>query len=220
MLNLPTIDGLVVCENYSDYFAQCASSWAKNLRSVLVVTSNRDEATQKLASDHGFDVFKTDVFWEHGAKFNKGAAIAQAYESREWNDWVLFFDADIKPPEDLLERLPAIEPGTLYGAKRILENGKAIEEGEIVGAFSLFHSSDKHAQNRPIVDTHWEHCGNYDSVFQGQWDADKKVRLAIEVLHIGSPFTNWCGRGNDAAMRKMWAMRRANHGWAHERIRK
>lgn len=213
------IDGLVVCENYSDYFSQCVAGWKKVLRSMLVVTSNRDKETESLCMSHGLDVFKTDVFWDRGAKFNKGAAIAEAYESKEWSDWVLFFDADMNPPEDLSASLEDLSPGTLYGVNRILESGEKIIETEIAGAFMLFHSEDKNAKRKPIVDVSWYHCGNYDSKFQGQWDADKKIKLNVDVLHLGTPFENWCGRGNKPEMDRLWRRRRQYQGFMHERIK-
>lgn len=213
------IDGLVVCENYSDYLCQCIENWKKSLRSILVVTSNRDIDTHNLVEMYELDIFKTDVFWERNAKFNKGAAISQAYNSRQWDDWVLFFDADIKPPDNIASMIGCPIVGNLYGANRVLENGEKINESEIVGAFSLFHSSDKNAKIRPIVDVHWSHCGNYDSRFQGRWDADRKIKLPIEVTHLGAPFENWCGRGNAAAMKSLWEKRARNRGYAHEKIK-
>jgi len=216
------IDGLVVCENYSDYFCQCVENWKKGLRSVTVVTSFRDVETFNLARSSGLELFMTDIFWDNGAKFNKGAAIAGAYSSREWSDWVLFFDADINPPANWMEQICAKpghpEIGNLYGAHRVLENGKKITEGEIVGAFMLFHSSDQNAQVRPIVDTHWSHCGNYDSTFQDRWPKEKRIKFGMKVQHIGHPFQNWCGRGNAEGMQDLWDQRAENKGWKHERI--
>lgn len=216
------IDGLVVCEKYSDYFCQCIGNWKKGLRSITVVTSERDLETIRLCTSHEIEPFVTDVFWKNGAKFNKGASIADAYASREWNDWVLFFDADINPPENWMEQICAKpghpEIGNLYGAHRVLENGKPIVEGEIVGAFMLFHSSDKNAKFRPIVDAHWSHSGNYDSTFQDRWTKEKRIKFGMKVQHIGQPFQNWCGRGNAEGMKDLWNQRREKKGWRHERI--
>lgn len=216
------IDGLVVCENYSDYFSQCVEVWKRGLRRIVVVTSRRDEKTQKLALENGLKCHLTEVFWDNGAKFNKGAAIAEAFSYYDWNDWVLFFDADILPPENWMEQItnkpPHPEIGCLYGAHRRLESGSLIKEGEITGSFSLFHSSDQNAQVRPIVDTHWSHCGNYDSTFQDRWQPKQRIKFGMEVRHLGLPFKNWCGRGNHAAMTELWDQRRKQQGWEHERI--
>lgn len=216
------IDGLVVCENYSDYFRQCVEVWKKSLRRILVVTSPRDRETALLAYEYGLDTFMTNVFWENGAKFNKGAAISQAYETMEWKDWVLFFDADIKPPEDWMGQICANPEhpkiGNLYGAHRVLEDGKAIKEGEITGSFCMFHGGDPNAQVKPIVDTHWSHAGNYDSVFQSRWPSENRIKFGMKVTHLGKPFENWCGRGNSEDMTALWKERGKKKGWSHETI--
>jgi hypothetical protein len=42
--------------------------------------------------------------------------------------------------------------------------------------------------------------------------------LPLTDTHLGPPGVNWCGRGNDQAMRQLREDRRRRGGWQHERI--
>ena len=221
--------GITTSVNYSDYLEKSIPIWKANLSRVLVITTLADILTQDLANHYLCDVLTTDVFYEKGAHFNKGAAISQGFNHLERHaeaehtdplDWILFFDADIIPPITLRHDIETanIQPGRLYGVQRVHENGSRIPDGEIAGCFQLFHVSDKNAQQRPIVDTCWNNASCYDSAFERRWNHNEKEFLPITVIHQGEQGKNWAGRGNDAAMQKLLSERRTRGGWKHERI--
>ena len=119
-------------------------NWLRGLSSLTVVTSPFDVETVALAAPQiNTAVFRTEVFWDGGADFNKGAAMAHAFERAETfpehpflqsladvrgrdhaDHWFLFFDADIVPPKDWYQRTVAEnpQPGNIYGARRFVRN--------------------------------------------------------------------------------------------------
>lgn len=217
------ITAQTICVDYAPQLARSLSLWAAGCDRLLVVTAERDAATRELCEQHGVPVLLTDVFWDRGAKFNKGAGISAGFDhlqSERPSEWHLFFDADIIPPPDWHAQLEKhrVTPGRLYGSDRFLENGRLIREGELAGCFHLAHASDPAMAVRPIVDTHWTHAGNYDSTFQCRWPNSLRVKLPLRMTHVGDPFRNWCGVGNAAGMGELWAARRRHGGWQHERI--
>lgn len=209
---------MVVCVDYSDHLSRGLERWRDGTNSLLVVTAPRDAATQALCKAFNVPVFLTDVFWANGAKFNKGAAMAEAYRTLEKKDWMLFFDADIEPPAGWRQRLAMAKPGRLYGARRFEANGARITDPGLAGFFHLAHLSDPHMQHDPIVDVHWYHAGNYDTTFQDRWHRSKQLWLPLRVAHHGTPGKNWCGVGNEAAVEALHAERRARKGWRHETL--
>jgi hypothetical protein len=65
---------------------------------------------------------------------------------------------------------------------------------EFAGYFQLFHASDPVLQRTPWHETDWTWAGGADSFFHQKWSESNKVRPPFEVLHLGPPFINWCGR--------------------------
>lgn len=208
--------GFVVCVDYDDYLAQVLLEWKYACDNVVVVTSFTDRKTFTLAKKSGVSVYQTDVFYKDGAYFNKGRALAQAYESFAPEDWVVFFDADIFAPEIDLLSCNALNQESIYGAKRKLVNGKLCDDPEPCGWFLLFHAQAQAARVRPIVDTHWRHAGNYDSTFVHRFPHWEWLDLTVE--HIGEPGKNWCGRGKESLMRELLEERVRRGGWEHETI--
>jgi glycosyltransferase involved in cell wall biosynthesis len=216
------ISAFTVCVDYSDYLSSSLALWQATLDSLVVVTSHADKLTQGLCEALGVRVHATDVFYASGAKFNKGAALAEAYAASPTPpDWVLFFDADVIPPPDWLVHVQACQPtpGCLHGCFRDELDGSPIKDPDIAGFFHLAHISDANMQQVPIVDTHWTHAGAYDSTFQNRWPKDKRIRLPLRLIHQGETWKNWCGRGNTDAMQELLANRRRKGGdWKHETI--
>ncbi len=221
------IHGLVVCVNYADYLARSLDRWLSGLTSLVVVTDLRDLDTatligEQLAEMPGpkLTLHRTDAFYADGAKFNKGRAMQEARALLPSplpalpSPWHLFFDADVIPPPNWQAVIAANAPqaGTLYGARRIEEDGRAIPDGEIAGYFQLFAAADPRAA-QPL-DAHWYHAGNYDSRFAWRWDS--KTFLPLTLTHLGERGANWCGRGNAEAMSTLRAERLARRGWSHE----
>jgi hypothetical protein len=67
-------------------------------------------------------------------------------------------------------------------------------QGEWAGYCQIFHADDKALGNPPWHEVNWRHAGGADSFFQRKWSPDKKIRPPFNVLHLGPPGTNWCGR--------------------------
>jgi hypothetical protein len=222
--------GLTVCVGYAHLLKLSVERWANSLSSLLVVTDAKDTATVELCRQHSVAVHQTNVFYEHGAMFNKGAAIAEAYAKLPRGEWHLFVDADIIPPEDWLTQVQAQRPtpGNLYGAWRYQAHSaehlgavaqQRINDRELAGFFQLFHSSDPNARVRPIVDTHWTHAGCYDSYFAKRWQPQQRIILPLKTIHVGKSGQNWCGVGNAQAMAELMRQRIAHNGHQHERLK-
>ncbi len=168
----------------------------------------------------------TEIFYANDAAFNKGAALSEAAANcitdGRWKDWVALIDADIVPPPNWKALVEAEEPqsGNLYGARRVLENGKQFYDGEIAGFFQLFHTSDPNVQRRPLVETDWVHAGGYDSEFQFRWKDHQRIHLPIHMTHLGEPGQNWFGRGEVDEMKTMLAARRGRMFAPTERLPK
>lgn len=217
---LVNIAGLVVSVGYSEELSRSIDRWISGLSSLVVVTSYADTKTQSLCADRGCRVHVTDVFYADGAVFNKGRAIAEAVDKFDMSDWCLLFDADVIPPADWKEQLLSHrpKPGMLYGVRRLQEGGDLLPDQTPAGYFLLFHGSDAQAKIRPLVDAHWTNAGNYDSTFLWRWPRFSWLPSPT-LIHTGECGVNWCGRGNDEAMKTLREERKRRHGsYAHEVI--
>lgn len=97
------IEAIVVCVDYADYLAETLPYLAARVDRVAVVTTKSDKQTQVVANRHAnVRCATTDVFYWHGASFNKGAGINVGLAHLERTGWVLHVDADIA----LLDPLP------------------------------------------------------------------------------------------------------------------
>jgi hypothetical protein len=188
---------------------------------MIVVTDFSDPETEAVASRCGAEVFRTFAFTQDGAKFNKGRAIAEAYDAACPGGSVLFFDADIVPPANWRDSTKDW-PGFVFGAKRRQvggpKDGKVLPDAEPAGYFLLFNSQDTQASIRPIVDTHFYHAGCYDTTFLRRWPNPKRKFLDLVVQHHGPDGENWCGRGNTEDMKSLLAARRDGKKWQTETI--
>lgn len=230
------INGLVVCVNYSDYLEIGLNRWYNYLDSLTVVTNRTDENTFRLIQRYpGVNLFSTNAFYEGGAVFNKGRAMENARHIMPWKDWILFFDADVVPEIGWFQKIPhsqddcLLDKCKLYGADRYQASSSIpidddafdhldrIPDGPCDGGyFHLFHSSIK-AQDEPLLETCWPHAGVYDSMFRMRFLPKDQVVLPIRLSHMG-PRENWCGRGNDEAMKKLLSERQRLGGYYHERM--
>lgn len=211
------ITGQVISVNYAPQLSLCLPTWLKTLDQVLVVTSSKDAATIELCCSLNVQTLLTDVFWENGASFNKGAGISAGFEFMAPTGWHLFFDADVVPSPTWRDNL-RLRRGFIYGAHRRLENGSMIREGELAGSFHLVHCDDPQMKVKPVVDTHWTHAGNYDSTFQCRWPRSHRIKITT-VTHIGQPFKNWCGVGNEDELKRVFEERKRLGKWDHETVK-
>lgn len=214
----PPIHGLVVSVGYSGMLLQCGQVWLRGLASLMVVTSPEDAPTrsavsllnQTPAGRGKINLYLTDAFTRDGAAFNKGLAMEEARSVMPWEDWILFFDADIIPPLDWYERLGELQLGYLYGALRYtLDHGviTVVPDDRIgYGYFQLFHAKDPKVQRRPLLDICWRHAGNYDSNFLLSFGSLVK-QVPFPVFHKGLQHQNWFGIGKEEAFAQMQATR-------------
>ena len=209
-----TLSGLTVSVDYADLLAKSLPLWFQGCDKLLVVTTARDKATIDLCSNYdGILVHITDAFYRYGAVFNKGLAISEAIEVFDYlDDWMLLFDADVIPTQGWrgIVETSGIQPGNLYGARRVMEDGTGNphDNWELPGYFQLFHATDQNVQRRPLMDCSWIHAGGFDSEFQARWTREHKHRLSLTLTHQGQHGRNWFGRFNTQQMDKLLEDRR------------
>lgn len=204
------------------------------LSSLTIVTSLDDKDTQVLCWDTYLQYcstntpvgsFETDAFTRDGAIFNKGLAMEEARTHMPWEDWILFFDADILPPcggsYSWPEAIPyypdSLQMGYLYGAWRYNPDGSRVDDDRPgYGYFQLFHAKDPKVQHTPLLSTHYRHGGNYDSDFLLSFRGLTKT-LDLHLVHIG-PKGQWFGVGKEAEMAEMLRNRRGRGIQPSERL--
>lgn len=179
------IDGLVTCvgKDYCSKLREAMPIWRETLDSITLVTEPGDPAEHTSARS-----IATDVFTRYGAQFNKGAALSYLYQIARPSEWVLVFDADVKPPRNWRDSLNFIEKGYLYGAKRV---GQLPQDP--IGYFQLFHAKDPRAGRSPLFDCRYTHAGCYDQNFLEMWPKQRRQILGIDLEHLGAKRTNWFG---------------------------
>lgn len=209
----PRIHGLTVCVDYADHLAYSLPLWLPDLASLMVVTAYADHDTEAVCAYYGRQIptpltlYRTDAFTLHGATFNKGLAMEEARQHMPWEDWILFFDADIVPPTNWRLGLGDLQLGYLYGCWRYSPPSYVREPDDCVGYgyFQLFHSRDPKVQHTPLLETCWRHAGNYDSAFLLSFRSMVKA-LPIPLVHLGER-GHWWGRERPRATAEMLARR-------------
>lgn len=194
------IDGLVssVGPVYAAFMERSLPVWAATLDSVTLVTEPDDPVVPIATRLGRVRVVQTDVFRRHGAAFNKGAALSQAYALMDPTDAVLHFDADIMPPPDWRAAAEAgFSEGCIHGAVRNNEDGSRITDlGDWpYGYFQLWHSSDPAAMRWPLFEVWHPSAGGYDLEFLEHWPKARRRKLGFEVTHFGEVRRNWFGAG-------------------------
>jgi hypothetical protein len=171
---------------------------------VLVVTSPDDARTRFVveATCPSARLLVTDAFYRGGARFNKGAAMEEAFDAAGKDSWVMVIDADTLLPDEM--PLDNLDPQFLYSApRRILESGWPPPEDwgtlplrpdrSYPGYLHLFHPGARCLGDRPWYDPTYTHAGGCDAYFERKFGAAKR-KLPFEVLHLGPCDTNWMGR--------------------------
>jgi hypothetical protein len=229
------IRGIVTCVGYDDLLDITLKRNMQHFSECCVITSLDDSGTFDVASKiSGVKIFRTDAFTRYGARFNKGLAMEEGLDFFGRSGWMLIWDADVVLP-DVMD-LSSTESGTLYGASRRIVSDPSryknsmkfdsfplTEETEFAGFFQLFNASDPALSVRPWYDVTFIHAGGGDSFFQTLWPPEKKVRLPIQVLHLGPRDTNWFGRvslrvdgskpDGAAESSKLMGYLKASQGW-------
>lgn len=226
---------IVVCVGYEDLLRHSLHKWHTGCDRLIVVTSKTDPATIALCQSLNVETHVTEIFWQNGAPFNKGAAMSESVmklKLREGADWLLTFDADMVPPDnwrDILERYTLI-PGCLYGSRRyqnhenvhpILDRRRLMPQHWVIGFFTLFHATDRvlPPMSEPLFPIHYPHAGNYDTEFSFRWNRQEHIILPLDLIHMGEERANWMGRGKKALLHKqVFAKRPHINQFSHEKM--
>lgn len=207
------------------------------------------------------NVFGSDAFHRNGAKFNKWLALEEGLDAMGREGWLCLMDADVLLPKSLEIRVEyeTVKLWTPTSPTFYLDRGQLCtplrrmhptiptlppEEStwrkyplhpntrEWAGYCQIFHASDPVLGPAPWHQTDWTHAGGADSFFQAKWPQDRKVRPPFEVLHLGEPGANWCGRASKyadgsepdggaerrAELQRLMRERRVRKGFQHERL--
>lgn len=198
---------LIVSVDYHDYLELTLPHQRRFFSKVYVVTSSADKASAEVARRHGAEVLVTDLFFEPGAVFNKWRALEYALDQLGRFGWLCLLDADILWPQSAARY--TLQPGRLYTPLRRMlpQVGPQLppehrwhrlplspNTREWAGYTQIFHADDPVLGEPPWHELHWKHAGCADAHFQAKWPVDRKVRPPWQVLHLGEPRTNWCGR--------------------------
>ena len=142
------INAVCVCVNYSDFLAYTLPINKHHFNSIVIVTDTKDVETKRICEMLNVHCVHTDVFYEGGAKFRKGAGINKGLDlldtlvgfrqhgggalnpnnaQEEYNvtdEWYVHLDADILLPPDFKEQLieAKLQPSHLYGCDRWMAN--------------------------------------------------------------------------------------------------
>lgn len=199
--------GLVVCVGFDDLLAITLPRNMRFMSKCFVVTSPDDERTKSVcAAVPGVVVFETDAFTRHGARFNKGLAMEEAFEYIGRNGWILIWDADILFPD--YADLSSAKPDCLNGCNRVMLDDinkwtpdmtwrtKVPYPDPIgIGYFQLFHADAPRIKNhRPWYDMTFAHAGSGDAYFVELWEPGLINKLPFTCLHLGPSATNWFQR--------------------------
>jgi hypothetical protein len=116
------IEAVTVCVQYADFLSWFLLANAKLFDRLIVVTDTKDRATADLCEHHHVECVKTDVFYDGGLAFNKGAGINAGLDRLDRDGWVLHLDSDIiLPPRSrsLIESM-SLDQSMIYGIDRML----------------------------------------------------------------------------------------------------
>jgi glycosyltransferase involved in cell wall biosynthesis len=145
------LEGIIICVNYSDFLSHTLPHNKSQFDNLIVVTDKKDEKTKWLCEYYNVRCLQTDIFYENGDKFNKGAAINEGLKHLSRKGWVLHLDSDIYlPPKtrNILNNLE-LDPYKIYGADRLmcpsyekwmefLDNPLKIQEGWVYVHLNAF----------------------------------------------------------------------------------
>jgi hypothetical protein len=202
---------ITVCVGYDDLLAITLPRNARHFDEVVVVTSNRDQATRAVVEAvPNARCFLTDAFWRAGAAFNKGLALELGLDALGRDGWLCIFDADtLLPPPRLIDhwnkdarcisspRRRACDDPAKYMVEILTgawSGFPQVPDGEPAGYCQVFHADDPVLAARPWYGTTWKHAGGCDSDFSARWPRSSWHWLDFEVLHLGPVGENWHGR--------------------------
>jgi len=213
---------VIICVNYADILQQTLPYNEHHFNEILVVTAPEDELTPVIAKDH--NVLITDEFYRRNAIFNKWSALEKGLDVIGRSGPMCILDADIALPKEAT--LEATSGKLCIPIRRMAPLGELPPEKEW-GQFPLdafqgwagycmfFHCGDPVLLKRPWFPG-WIHAGGADTEFEQRWRREHKKRTSFEVLHIGEPRTNWCGRKESDKKMLQHIMRERQYGGLHQ----
>lgn len=237
---------ILVSVDYADLLSLTLPYNRHHFDDVMVVTSLADTETHEIADQNNARVFSTNAFYDNEAIFNKWKALEQGLDAFGRTGWLCIMDADvlwpkILPPNFCMEKyklytpyrrmypsIPQRSPPEEQWSKYPLHRQKT----EWAGYSQIFHAEDPCLGEPPWHEQDWTHAGGADSFFQRKWDKSNKVRPNWEVLHLGQPGQNWCGRVSTLAdgstpseafqrqeqLQGIFKTRRKNGNFKHEKL--
>lgn len=198
---------IMVSVEYGDILSLTLPRNKHHFDRMMVVTSPDDKETQKVAKRNKVETYITDAFYLDGAVFNKWRAMEEALDHFGRRGWMTIMDADIIWPKKVETKF---EQGNLYSpGRKILGQierplprerdwrdltGHSPDNMSFAGYTLIFHGSDHHLPKPPWHQIDWVHAGGADTLLQARWPNARKIRLDWDVLHLGPPCKNWCGR--------------------------
>jgi len=222
---------ILVSVGYADVLEITLPRVKSHFSQICVVTSPWDDDTSKVVSRYkGVKLYVTDVFYEGGAIFNKGAAIEEAFDVVGRDGWIVVMDPDIYLPR--VVNWNRLRLGCIHGVQRHevqewknkdLDDqfSKAPIVREVIGAgyFQIFHAMDSRICNRrPWYGVNWKHAGGCDSDLLELWPCSRRIDLGWRVLHLGKVWENWLGRESLRGLEYVHRLRSMNRGFVPEKI--
>lgn len=116
------IECVIVSVNYSDILSHTLPHNKQFFDKTIVVTDTKDYLTYNLCRQHNVECIQTDVFYNKGARFDKGAGITEGLKCLSKKEWVLHLDADIWLHPFCMRQLKNLTLNSqhIYGCDRIM----------------------------------------------------------------------------------------------------
>jgi hypothetical protein len=203
------LTGISVCVNYDDFLAITLPQNITHFNKYIIITSEKDGRTCKMIemyNDKKITLIKTNIFYENGAQFNKGAAIRQVQKSLLINSnisWICILDADIVLPNNFREVCMKVctNKNLLYGAQRINyetyddyineKPSQICNKNEVgIGFLQIYF---KHKGKPKFYSTRFKTAAVCDMEFKSKWARAIKD-IGVSVKHLGESCANWKGR--------------------------
>lgn len=199
---------ILVSVDYTDLLSITLPYNRHHFEDVMVVTAPSNEvAVRPITDSCNAKLFVTDLFYGGGAIFNKWKALEAALDAYGRHGWLCLMDADILWPHVIGEwRRHSTH---LYVPRRRIFADVTqpipqecywrsfplpMPNEEFAGYSQIFNADDPLLAGNPWHQVDWVHAGGADSFFHQKWHPSRKLRPPFEVLHLGHPGQNWCGR--------------------------
>lgn len=119
------VEMVMTCVGRSSFLRETLPINLPKVDNIIVITTPTDYETHRVCAKNKVTCIETDLFYKHGAPFDKGRALNEGLKKLVHNDWVLLADCDIilLPAHKTFFRDKNLDKDFLYGCRRIiLEN--------------------------------------------------------------------------------------------------